>query len=80
MNIGDYNINKLEISNDGIYSRIKIDGKEIPRVRSYDLSQNVGELPILTLEIIPDIKQIELDGEIVFKYYDLDGNELVPKK
>lgn len=72
-------VNKLEISNDGIYSRIKIDGKQIPRVRNYELSQCVGEVPILTLEIIPDIKQIELDGEIIFKYYDLDGNELVPK-
>ena len=80
MNIRDYNINKLEISNDGIYSRIKIDGKEIPRVRNYELSQCVGEVPVLTLEIMPDIKQIELDGEIVFKYYDVDGNELVLKK
>ncbi len=80
MNIGDYNINKLEISNDGIYPIIKIDGKKIPRVRYYDLSQCVGEVPILTLEIMPDIKQIELDGEIVFKYYDNDGNELVPKE
>ena len=80
MNIGDYNINKLEISNDGIYSRIKIDGKEIPRVRNYELSQCVGEVPVLTLEIMPDIKQIELDGEIVFKYYDVDGNELALKK
>ena len=80
MNIGDYNINKLEISNDGIYSRIKIDGKEIPRVRNYELSQCVGEIPILTLEIMPDIKQIELDGKIVFKYYDVEGNELALKK
>ena len=80
MNIGDYNINKLEISNDGIYSRIKIDGKEIPRVRNYELSQCVGEVPVLTLEIMPDIKQIELDGKIVFKYYDVDGNELALKK
>ena len=80
MNIGDYNINKLEISNDGIYSSIKIDGKEIPRVRNYELSQYVGEVPVLTLEIMPDIKQIELDGEIVYKYYDLDVNELFPKE
>ena len=80
MNLGDYNINKLEISKDGIYSRIKIDGKEIPRVRSYQLSQNAGEMPILTLEIMPDIKQIELDGQVIYKYYDINGNELVPKE
>lgn len=80
MNIGDYNINKLEISNDGIYSRIKIDGKEIPRVRNYELSQSVGEIPILTLEIMPDIKQIELDGQVIYKYYDINGDELVPKE
>ena len=80
MNIGDYNINKLEISNNGIYSRIKIDGKEIPRVRNYELSQSVGEIPILTLEIMPDIKQIELDGQVIYKYYDINGDELVPKE
>ena len=80
MNIGDYNINKLEISNDGIYSRIKIDGKEIPRVRSYDLSQSVGEVPVLTLEVMPDIKQIELEGQVIYRYYDINGDELVPKE
>ncbi len=80
MNIGDYNINKLEISNDGIYSRIKIDGKEIPRVRNYELSQSVGEVPVLTLEIMPDIKQIELEGQVIYRYYDINGDELVPKE
>ena len=80
MNIGDCNINKLEISNDGIYSKIKIDGKEIPRVRSYQLSQSVGEMPVLTLEIMPDIKQIELDGQVIYKNYDINGDELVPKE
>jgi hypothetical protein len=80
MNIGDLTTNKIKIENEGIYTKICIDGKEIPRVRSYELSQCVGEVPVLTLEIMPDIKQIELEGEIVYKYYDLDGNELVPEE
>lgn len=61
-------------------TEIFVGKKQIPRVRNYQLSQSVGEIPILTLEIMPDIKQIELDGEIVYRYYDINGNELVPKE
>ena len=71
--------NKFKIKQGDYGTEIFVGKKQIPRVRSYDLSQSVGEMPILTLESIPDIKQIELDGEIVFKYYDIDGNELITK-
>jgi hypothetical protein len=72
--------NKFKIKQEDYVTEIFVGKKQIPRVRSYDLSQSVDEAPTLMLEIIPDIKQIELDGEIVYKYYDLDGNELVPKE
>ncbi len=80
MNIGDVITTPIKIESDGIYTKISVDGKQIPRVRNYELSQSVGEIPTLTVEIMPDIKQIELDGEVVFKYYDIDGNELALKK
>jgi hypothetical protein len=72
--------NRFKIKQEDYVTAIFVGKKQIPRVRSFQLSQSVGEVPILTLEIMPDIKQIELDGEIVYKYYDLDGNELVPKE
>jgi hypothetical protein len=72
--------NKFKIKQEDYVTGIFVGKKQIPRVRNYELSQGIGEVPILTLEIMPDIKQIELDGEIVFKYYDVDGNELTLKK
>jgi hypothetical protein len=72
--------NRFKIYQKECKTYIFVGEKQIPRVRSYQLSQSAGEIPILTLEIMPDIKQIELDGEIVFKYYDVDGNELALKK
>lgn len=72
--------NRFKIKQENWITEIFIGKKQIPQVRYYDLSQGVGEVPVLTLEIMPDIKQIELDGEIVYKYYDIDGNELVPKE
>lgn len=71
--------NRFKIKQEDYGTAIFIGKKQIPRVRSYQLSQSVGEIPILTLEITPDMKQIELNGEIVFKYYDIDGNELITK-
>jgi Na+-transporting NADH:ubiquinone oxidoreductase subunit NqrF len=70
----------FKIIQDGYKTKIFIGEKQIPYVRSYSLSQYPGETPILTLEIMPDIKQIELDGKIVYRYYDVNGNELVPKE
>ena len=71
---------RFKIKQEDYITEIFVGKKQIPRVKSYELSQGVGEVPTLMLEIMPDIKQIELDGELVFKYYDLDGNELVPKE
>lgn len=70
----------FKIKQDGHITRLFVGKKQIPRVRSYKLSQSVDEIPILTLEVIPDIKQIELDGEIIYKYYDIDGKELILKE
>jgi hypothetical protein len=72
--------NRFKIKQEDYLTEIFVGKKQIPRVRSFQLSQSVEEIPILMLEIMPDIKQIELDGEIVYKYYDINGNELVPKE
>lgn len=72
--------NRFKIKQEDYVTEIFVGKKQIPRVRSYELSQGAEEVPILTLEIMPEIKEIELDGEIIYKYYDIDGNELVPKE
>ena len=72
--------NKFKIKQEDYKTEIFIGKKQIPRVKSYELSQCVGEIPILILEIVPDIKQIELKGQIIYKYFDINGDELVPKK
>lgn len=77
MDIGDNPANKIKIIKDGLSTHIYIDGKEIPRITNYYLSQSIGELPNLELNMIPDIKQIEIDGIVTYKYFDLDGTELI---
>ena len=72
--------NRFKIYQKECKTYIFVGEKQIPRVRSYQLSQSAGEIPILTLEIMPDIKQIELDGQVIYKYYDINGDELVPKE
>lgn len=71
---------RFKIKQEDYLTEIFVGKKQIPRVRSYELSQSVDEAPILTLEIMPDIKQIELEGQVIYRYYDINGNELVPKE
>jgi hypothetical protein len=72
--------NRFKIKQEDYLTEIFVGKKQIPRVRSFQLSQSDGEIPVLELEIMPEIKEIELDGKVICKYYDLDGNELVPKE
>jgi hypothetical protein len=77
MNLGDMTTNKFRVENNGLYTKIFINDKEIPRIREFSLYQSVGSIPTLILEMIPEIETIELNGEIIYNYYDIDGNKLV---
>lgn len=57
---------KVEIKNDGRYTRIYIDGQEIHRVVKYQLDESVGEAPKLILEVLPNEIEVRGDCEVEF--------------
>lgn len=42
---------KIEIKSDGAFTEIFVNGNKLDGVRSYTLSQEAGELPILTVDL-----------------------------
>ena len=45
----------------GCRTDLRIDGETV-RCSSYTLEQNAGELPVVAIEIIPNIKDVKLKG------------------
>jgi hypothetical protein len=52
--------NKIKIFNkDGIRTMIEIDGNNMKNVKSFEVNQTAGEIPVLKLEIYADDVSIE---------------------
>ena len=43
---------KIKIKNEGVGTKIVVDGQELRGVRGFSLSQKGGEFPVLTLDLI----------------------------
>lgn len=63
---------KVEIRKDGEHTRIFVDGNEVRRVRGYELTESVEELPTMRIEVMgaPAVVMDNVDVGIYTRYGD----------